>query len=200
MEIRKAKITDDFSQITTLIYNTDKYIYPYMFFNTKNWKEILIDMIKTKGTLFYYDNILLAVENEKIAGIVIFFNQNTYFSKDYSKWQNIDKNIDFTIKNYILPTISHKLYNSIYISNVCVNSEFRGQGISKKLLNHLFETYKDTNFELDVLSDNSIAINLYKSFNFTITGEIKGFNARYKRKPKVFNMKRNFLQKLNKNT
>jgi len=189
MEIRKAKIVDDLPQIALLIYNTDSYIYPYMFSGLNSWKDILIDMIKTKGSLFYYENILIAIENNIIAGLIISINEHTYLTKDYLKWQSINKNLDFTIKNYILPTIKHKLNSTVYISNVCVNSDFRGQGISKKLLKYLINNSKDNSFELDVLTDNIVAINLYKSYGFTITGEMKGFNAPYKRKPKVYNMK-----------
>ena len=190
MIIRKANITDDFITISNLIYNTDQYIYPYFFKNTPNWQEYLTQMIKTKGTIFYYENILLSIIDDEIAGIIISFDENTYLSQDYSKWIDINKNFHFTIKKYILPTISHKLENSIYISNVCVDKKFRGKGVSKNLFSYLYNNYPNKNFELDVLEENSIALNLYKSQGFEIVSKIKGFNAPYKRKPLVYCMKK----------
>lgn len=56
-----------------------------------------------------------------------------------------------------------------HITTIAVHKDYRGRGISKKLLENLIETAKNNKFVemiLEVRVSNVKAINLYKSFGF----------------------------------
>ena len=64
------------------------------------------------------------------------------------------------------------------ITNVAVSAEFRGKGIGKKLMEQFLKEAKNAGVRtviLEVRVSNEAAIQLYKSFGFTIQGIRKGF-------------------------
>ena len=191
MEFKKAQIDDNLEEIAELIYLTDKYIYPYWFEGVSDYKTILVDLIKSKGSLFYYENILVAKENDNILGIVVFLSSKNKYDYDYSKLISINRNFKYTINNYILPVTKHIEDNLIYVSNVCVNLNKRRKHIGTNLLKTLIAENPGKNFELDVLAINGPAINLYTKMGFKIVDSKTGFNGPYKPKPPIFTMKRN---------
>ncbi len=68
--------------------------------------------------------------------------------------------------------------NEAYINNIAVLSEFRKQGIAKKLVLKLIETAKDNLCEfisLEVRESNSPAITLYKKFDFQEVANRKNY-------------------------
>ena len=56
MVIRFAKETDDPRFLAKLIYETDRYIYPYWFKNKSEGIERIAELIKIKDSLFYFKN------------------------------------------------------------------------------------------------------------------------------------------------
>ena len=60
---------------------------------------------------------------------------------------------------------------------IAVNADFHGKGVGKALMGELVRLADQwlnlVKIELDVLADNSVAIELYKNFGFEIEGEIK---------------------------
>ena len=61
------------------------------------------------------------------------------------------------------------IYDRIEIDNFCVNEDFRGQGIGKKLLSYLVVIAINNhviNITLEVRKSNDVARNLYKKFGF----------------------------------
>lgn len=91
-----------------------------------------------------------------------FFPSLYYFLKVFSRL--------LTALKY--PKIENDEY---YISNLAVYSEFRGQGIGKKLLKAMEERVKDSGYSklsLFVELDNNGAIKLYEKFGFKITKSV----------------------------
>ncbi len=80
-----------------------------------------------------------------------------------------------------------------YISNVCVDPNYRDMHIGTFLLDNLIKEYKEKNYNeivLDVLADNPRAIHLYQKMGFEKESDIfPGFNGPKKEKPDVFTMK-----------
>lgn len=73
---------------------------------------------------------------------------------------------DNEIKGYLDYSL---IYDRIEIDNFCVNEDFRGQGIGKKLLSYLVVIAINNhviNITLEVRKSNDIARNLYKKFGF----------------------------------
>ena len=64
------------------------------------------------------------------------------------------------------------------ITNIVVKKDFRNKGIGNALLNYLIEFCKSKNLSkinLEVSSNNNIAINLYKKFGFKQVGNRKNY-------------------------
>lgn len=65
-----------------------------------------------------------------------------------------------------------------HIFNVCVNTEFRRQGLGEKMMWHLIEKAKNKQAEvafLEVRPSNVSAIALYEKLGFQITGRRKNY-------------------------
>ena len=66
----------------------------------------------------------------------------------------------------------------VYITNVAVSPEYRGQGMGAMLVGFLKEYSKAENADfitLEVRKSNSVAISLYDKMGFKVVGERKGF-------------------------
>ena len=67
---------------------------------------------------------------------------------------------------------------TIWIVRHMVGEQYQGQGYGKKglqvLISHLQSTYQCDKIYLDVVPDNQVAINLYRSAGFVDTGKIQG--------------------------
>lgn len=73
---------------------------------------------------------------------------------------------------------AHNILGEVYITNVAVAPEYRGQGIGRKLVNALVDLSKDEKAEfvtLEVRKSNSAAIKLYENTGFKKAGERKNF-------------------------
>lgn len=77
---------------------------------------------------------------------------------------------DSIIKGYIyLKLINNDDKNGYLIDGLYVLEEYRNQGIAKKLINAALDEINNKNvsfIDINVMSDNKIAINLYKLFGF----------------------------------
>lgn len=78
--------------------------------------------------------------------------------------------VDGTIAGYISYMI---IFDEIHIANVAVKSEFRGQKISLDLFDFLTKKADEEKLKvtLEVAVKNKIAINLYRKYNFKISGK-----------------------------
>lgn len=66
-----------------------------------------------------------------------------------------------------------KIFEEGDISNVAVRPEYRGRGISRKMLNVLMQEAREDGvqaFTLEVRAGNEIAVNLYESLGFRTEG------------------------------
>ena len=185
MEIKELTLNDDLSKVAELIYLTDNYIFPYWFDGYNNWKELLVDLIKTKGTVFYYKNIIVAKQNNQIIGFLIHIENKNQLYFNYENLINYNKNFNHTIKTYVLPLKKYFTEPCVYISNVTVFPHNRQHGVATALLTHLIKQFPNTKFKLHTVCANTPAIKLYTKLGFKKMYELKGFNAPYKRKPLI---------------
>ena len=181
---RRARDTDDMFQIAKLIYQTDQYIYPFWFKkNIDKGINYFADRMKKDGFFFNYNNIYIAYDKDtnKIIGAICAVDKSVNLDYDYTEDMKIDSNYEFTIKNYILGLIEEVKDNDfIYISNVCVNPNYRGKKIGTRILGHYITQMEKAGwdvFALDCLLHNLRAKNLYHSFGFKEMKEIVGFDG-----------------------
>jgi predicted GNAT family N-acyltransferase len=188
MEIRKATAKDDLYKIAKLIYESDRFIYPYWLKSDKNLSPI-VDIIKTKNTAYYYKNITVVVSNNNVIAMAISFDNKTNLTSSYS---NIADNFRdrYTIKNYFLPLKNHVQKDYLYISNICVDKHYRRQKYGEKLLTYLCENTNHKKIALTVVAKNTPALNLYEKSGFVITEKLPGFNGPLKPKPLIYDMEK----------
>lgn len=67
--------------------------------------------------------------------------------------------------------------DTINIIDVYVNDEYRNKGYASKILEFIFDYYKDMNvrYMLEVKVDNLYAIKLYEKFNFKVIHIRRGY-------------------------
>ena len=120
-------------------------------------------------------------------------DKGTDLNYDYSKLKAYNERYCFTIVNYIENLIREvEEADFAYISNVCVDKNYRGMHIGNYMLQYILDVYKKKLFKkvvLDVLADNPGAIKLYQNLSFEQFTEVfKGFNNPKKERPDVFSM------------
>jgi hypothetical protein len=71
LKVRKLALTDDLQRVAGCIYDTDPYIFPYLYDgNEELGKEVIINMVKG-DTVYNYRNIWVAELDGEIAGIIV---------------------------------------------------------------------------------------------------------------------------------
>lgn len=99
-------------------------------------------------------------------------------SNDYNTLPDPDEKalIPFERLNHIVtPMFVNPIKNSLYIQSLAVLSEFRNQGIGKKLLDYANEMAKKENFDnitLHAWADNQKAIKLYLNEGYKVIRDI----------------------------
>ena len=193
--IRKPTPEDNLEKIAELLYNTDPYIYPYWFETLEKCKKELPPLLLEKKFFFALDNLYITIDptNNEIIGVICILDKNVDLSYDYSELKNKNERYKFTIENYIEGLIKEvKEADFAYISNVCVDANYRGKHIGKTMLNYVIDIYKKKLYDhivLDVLADNPGAIKLYQNLGFEQFTEVfKGFSDPKEERPNVFSM------------
>ena len=170
--IRKPTSDDDLEKIAELLYNTDPYIYPYWFETLDKCKKELTPLLLEKNFFFALDHLYITIDsnNNDIIGVICILDKNDDLSYDYSELKKKNERYKFTIENYIEGLIE-EVDNAdfAYISNVCVDANYRGKHIGKTMLNYVIDIYKKKLYDyivLDVLAENPGAIKLYQNLGF----------------------------------
>ncbi|MCK4433659.1 MAG: GNAT family N-acetyltransferase [Methanomicrobia archaeon] len=132
---------------------------------------------------FGYENIYGYYLNKELAGLYIGYTgeKKKYYEgmpdlRAFLKAFNVLKILILTIKLPILNRLlTSKLENDeYYLSNLVVDSKFRGRGIGSILLDHAIENAKKeecTSVILDADMNNKKIISFYKRIGFKIVGK-----------------------------
>lgn len=139
---------------------------------SKNKKKIFDYLFKNLN----YQNIICAVEEGKIVGILGFKNINKP-SIDYNK-SNFIKAFGYFSGYYkYLKSLIISFFecspkkDEVLIEMICVSSEFRSKGIGSFLINELFDIGKKENKSkilLEVVNTNPRAKSLYEKLGFQV--------------------------------
>lgn len=189
INIRCLRLTDNLEQVAELIYKTDPYIYPSWFKNYDSWKDVLVDLIKTNGSVFNYKNIVVAISANNIVGILIYLDESCDLTFNYDKYIKINRYFKFVINRYVSHLKDNVKQGCVYIPNVCVDEKYRKLKIATNLIKFIKNKHKNKSLLLHCLKKNVPALNLYSKADFKVIKELKGFNLPYKIKPKIYEMK-----------
>lgn len=175
--IRPLTLEDDLDQTAKLIYETDPYIYPYLFNDNKEEGIKVLKQMILNDTIYNYKNIIVASFESKIVGIVVL--KKTPIKISLEEMANsfieagaiIDERFKRVFNEYYLPMES--IDSGTYIANVCIDEAYYGCSISKYMLKQILKD--DETYHLEVIIANKVAVGLYQSLGFEIEYDYPGF-------------------------
>ncbi|MFA6098611.1 MAG: GNAT family N-acetyltransferase [Patescibacteria group bacterium] len=169
----------DYKKVAELIYNTEVELFGLIFGFNKNKAIPLIEScIKLKHNTFSYRFVKVSLENNKVTGIMIThrggevkkllededFIKVIKFFESFKLWF-YDK---FFIERILTRSSDPSDY---YISNLCVDKDYRKKGIGSAFLKSALESAKNLGCQrviLDVSINNPQARKLYEGKNFKV--------------------------------
>ena len=171
----------DLLTIARLIYDTDPYIYPAMCSAAE--AEKIIPYLLSAGTdsMFCKQNLFVTRLNNNVVGVILWHNgplvweQKAFIESCNSQSIRIAPTFEQVAREY-LSTYDQPTAD-ISIINVCVDASVRGSGIGTEMLKTFIARHKSESMELVSLTENTIAIDLYKRFSFEILREEDGFSV-----------------------
>jgi len=179
IKIAKAERTGDLTGIIRLIYETDDYIYPSMCGSDYKIFETVMQKLLITDSIFSYENIITACENNKTIGLLLCFEKDGKLPEVVSNYLNINKkqaaDFDNVIQEYFKPLLSKIDDGCLYINNLCVNIENRRQGVATRLVDYLIKTFPNKKIVLDCLEENADAVNFYLKMGFKMIDRFLGY-------------------------
>ncbi len=138
------------NQIFDMLKASDKEFVPPLSFRVSTTQSDLKGSLSEKGIKSYFDTLL----TQEVLGIFI------------------DKKLAGVI-SFILDYKNQEIHNldsnNVYLSTLVVSSEFRGQGITKKAYDYLFNTlYLSRSIYTRTWSTNYAHIKILNEFNFSL--------------------------------
>ncbi len=177
--VRALSLEDDLIQVARLIYDTDEYIFPYLYESDLQKAERVIVKMIQRDTIYNYRNITVATLDEKIVGLIvaketpIFVDAGEMIRCFIDSNEIVGERFTKTFNEY------YKLFEDepegVYIANVCVDKTCRGEGIGKKLLAAFLQKNPTKTYHLETVKENIAALKVYQACGFEITKEYLGF-------------------------
>lgn len=173
--IRKLKKTDDFESVAAIVYQTDDFIFPYLFGkNEKAIKRIAKLVALEKNPFSYLRSYIDVTEQNVIRGILTEEQANNHnkANQDYMNAFSIPFLIGLFFKQALFfPIFQHKFTTGTYIQTLTVDAKHRGKGIGSALLKNAIKRAQVNNngpLFLDVAIKNKVALTLYQKHGFII--------------------------------
>lgn len=199
LDISLARGDDRKSEIGACLYDTDRYIYPEAFGDDREKASKAISrLVGMDGSLFDYKNILVARYNGQVCGLCLIYDGTSSWDTELTKKRigpdllppRIEEGFQHASKQYFASFTPEKLgKDSIELVAFCVDEGFRRKGVGQRMLQALFEMFPEKRIILEVLSDNTPAIQLYESVGFVKEGEeFDGFSPEGLKPPKCWHM------------
>jgi len=183
MEFTKLDIKKhDLYKVADLLFETEPELQSLLFGKNKD-KALskMVNIVKAGKNTMGHENIYLATESNQILGLTCFFIGDEIDSKvesvrikkaiglfSFLRIAFYDKTL---LKKLLTATIGE---NNLYIANVSVEKNNRGQGVGKFILNNVENYARKKNcisIILDVSKENEVAIGLYNKLGFEISKE-----------------------------
>lgn len=195
---------EQYKAVSTLVYETDPYIYPALFESNLTPLEAankILPSVFRHGDdgMFCKENLYVYMSGEDIVGLILWnkgpmkWNPSLFFMvAQNSGVQLVEENVIAVSKDYVDDKYSEDTRlaeQGISLINICVDGRMRGQGIGRRMMTDFIMEHPNEPMELCVLADNASAIKLYENMGFKIVNEAPGFSLT-EQKPKVYDMKR----------
>ena len=176
LEFSKVQCNDDVSRIAELIYQTDPYLYRDLLGDITQGTRLLGILIENPRSIFYKDHLYVCRKDGIIVGIASIQPHGTEWDFDTIRMAYMEFGLEITESVRAAGNYFKKTYSRIgigaFVCNICIHSDYRGQGIGNFVLGNLIAIVGRNNIELSVLADNIAAIKLYQSHGFIIVDEV----------------------------
>lgn len=170
--VRKAISTDNVADIAKYIHQTDPFLYDKP--DDLEWVATISENLSTTNSIFFKDNIFVAIDDNKIIGLMNIIPCGVKYV-----FPNKKDTRNQAYEQYFLPLIDEmESLDGYYLCNICVDENYRNQGIGHLLMNYLLIVCKGT-IHTDAVADNFIAIKLYKDSGFVVTEEYVGYSGKH---------------------
>jgi ribosomal protein S18 acetylase RimI-like enzyme len=168
-------IASDIDTVVGLIYDTDKYLFPFLFGPRAKALSTLKKLVLRDGNSFSHRHIRCEVEKDRVRGILIGYDHRMIDeaaeTADFRAVLPVFDQITLFLKYLILkPFMDKSDVTGVYIQNVCVAAEDRGKGIGSLLIRHFCALDRRDAF-LDVELGNHQARLLYERLGFSIASK-----------------------------
>mgnify|MGYP003297772468 CR=1 FL=1 len=120
MVIRYANEKDNFKTLAKLMYETDRYMYPYWFETKEEGIEEISKLLTKEHTSFFYKKCIVAEVDGEIVGMLLYFDDTSPLDFAYADIIGKNFNYSYTLKNYVIPlekSIKEIKNHSINIGN-----------------------------------------------------------------------------------
>lgn len=175
---------DDLNCAANLIFQVDPYICPDFFGDTERAEKMGPVIFGEKGGLFDPSHTLVAEEDGKLLGILVYadnkikpWDTEGIKKKIEATGVEMPENFDRANKNYMEAAVedARSLPDGVVEVEWCAtDSSARGKGVASKMFEEFLNLpYKEQH--LTVLADNPPAINLYKKNGFEIVSTQTGY-------------------------
>lgn len=169
-------------EIAGLIYDTDLFIYPAMFDSRQEAQIILPKMIRAGDQMFNRENLFVAMDGGRIAGVLLGMRGPLQWNKKiYEKCGGKSKHIDRVAMEYF-NLFADATANMTTMIRISVRKELQRKGIGSRLMETFMEAEKGP-YQLFVLSDNAVAISFFQGKGFRVRETRPGFSLDYQVPP-----------------
>lgn len=182
MEIRRLTLDDDISTVAELFYMSDSYIFPSVFGKKEKAVECLVKLIKLEYNQFSYKKIHIFIEEGKIVGVLVGFDEHEHNYK-LENTETIDALSTAQLMRLFMKANSLKKYRieyhekNILIRLLSVASDWQGKGIGTALIGYFRAFAQKQGYKqmsIDVPLSNKVIIGLCTKLGFKVV-EKKSF-------------------------
>jgi len=168
-------LATDLDAVAELVYDTDVYLFPFLFGARKRALPILRELIRLNANSFSHRYIQVYEGEGRVQAILIGYDHREIDQKaeegDFKSVLSVIDQILMVPKYWILqPFMDKSDVTGVYIQNVCVAAEHRGKGIGSLLIRNFCETHP-SDVWLDVELGNKAALQLYQRLGFCIASK-----------------------------
>lgn len=189
------QLATDLDAVANLIYDTDEYLFPFIFGPRWHGLPVLKRLIALENNSFSHRYIECIADGNEVQAILIGYDHRTIAAAaedaDYQNALSIIDRMLLVPKFWILqPILDKQDVTGVYVQNLCVAAAHRGKGLGAQLIRHFIETHPG-NVWLDVELSNDAALRFYERLGFRLVSRkdvfIKGLgNYRLVRQPGPF--------------
>ena len=193
-----------YRDIAFLIYETDPFIYPALFFSEggdspeQNAIRILSESIqRNDDRMFCKDNLYVFGTADCIAGMILWHEGALNWKPDSLmkiaaslSVHLSERNVQKVREEYFEKYDEANETRTLSLINLCVRDIFRGKGVGSSMLEGFLADHRQQTAELCVLSANRKAIQLYQNHGFEIIRHYSGFSLSDE-KPLCLELRRN---------